>query len=205
MRPVEDVGGASDREMAALLWHEAAMLRSEAARDRQRAALLRHQAALDRAAASRDDLTGALTRRAGRLALQHEIDRCRRSKTGLVLGFVDVDGLKKVNDVRGHLAGDALVAEVAGRLRASLRSYDVVMRFGGDEFVYSFADATLSDALHRFDAMRATLAHLNGDSVSGGFAELGPNDTLTELIERADADLYRRRAASSSRASSGRR
>jgi diguanylate cyclase (GGDEF)-like protein len=183
----------SDRDMAALLWHEAATMREEAARDRRAAALLRHQAALDRAAASTDVLTGALNRRAGLVALQNEIDRCRREDTHLVLGFVDVDGLKQVNDGRGHLAGDELLAEVANGLRASVRSYDVIMRFGGDEFVYSFAGASLDDALQRFSAMRTTLAHLNGDSVSAGFAELVADDTLEGLIGRADDDLNRRR------------
>jgi predicted signal transduction protein with EAL and GGDEF domain len=54
---------------------------------------------------------------------------------GLVVAFVDVDGLKRVNDTEGHLAGDALLIAVADSLRACLRSYDLVMRFGGDEFV----------------------------------------------------------------------
>jgi diguanylate cyclase (GGDEF)-like protein len=184
---------ATDRQMAALLWHEAAMLRADAARDRQEAALLRHQAALDKAAASTDELTGALNRRGGLVALQNEVDRCRRGPCQLVLGFVDVDGLKQVNDVRGHLAGDELLKEVADGLRTALRSYDVLMRFGGDEFVYSFAGASLADALQRFAAMRTTLAHLNGDSVSAGFAELTATDRLEDLIGRADEDLYRRR------------
>lgn len=190
--PVE-AAAAADRDMAALLWHQAAVLRAAAAADLNAAALLRHQAALDRAEASRDELTGALGRRAGFAAIQSEIDRCRRGPIPLVVGFVDVDKLKQVNDVRGHLAGDVLLKEVADRLRASLRSYDIVLRFGGDEFVYTFAGGSRDDAMHRFAAMRTTLAHVNGDSVSAGFAELEPDDTVDSLIGRADADLYRRR------------
>ena len=191
---------ATERQAASMLVREAAALKAAAARDREQAALLRHQAGLDLDAAGIDDLTGALCRRRGFAALQHEIDRCRRSKTKLVISFVDVDGLKRVNDTRGHLAGDELLREVAANLRASLRSYDVVMRFGGDEFVYSLAGATIDDAVARFDKLRASLAHINGDSASAGFAELGRSDTLHTMLARADSDLYERRRLRSSTA-----
>lgn len=187
---------AIDRNIAGLLLHRASVLREEAAHDRERAALSRHQAGLDRAAAGTDELTGVLRRSGGYPALQHEIDRSRRANTSLVIGFVDVDGLKKVNDTRGHHTGDKLLREVATGLTKSLRSYDVVVRFGGDEFVYSLAGAQLNDATARFEKMRTSLAHINGDSVSAGFAELGPDDTLDTLIARADADLYDRRQRS---------
>jgi len=183
----------TERQAASMLVREAAALKAAAAKDREQAALLRHQAGLDLDAAGIDDLTGALCRRRGFAALQHEIDRCRRSKTKLVLSFVDVDGLKRVNDTRGHLAGDELLREVAANLRASLRSYDIVMRFGGDEFVYSLAGATIGDAVARFDKLRASLAHINGDSASAGFAELSQGDTLDTMLARADSDLYERR------------
>jgi diguanylate cyclase (GGDEF)-like protein len=188
-----------DRQVATILLRQAAALRVAAAKDREQAALLRHQAGLDLDAAGIDDLTGALCRRRGFPALQREVDRCRRSRTSLVIGFVDVDGLKEVNDTRGHFAGDELLRAVAANLEASLRSYDVVMRFGGDEFVYSQAGATMHDAITRYEGVRASLVHLNGDSVSAGFAELGSDDTLDTLISRADADLYRRRRVGSRR------
>jgi len=184
-----------DREVAAMLLRQAVAERAAAARERERAALLRHQAGLDLDAAGIDDLTGALCRRRGFPALQREVDRCRRSRTSLIIGFVDVDGLKEVNDTRGHLAGDELLRAVAHHLQASLRSYDVFMRFGGDEFVYSQAGASMDDAIIRFDDVRKSLVHLNGDSVSAGFAELESDDTLDTLISRADADLYERRRA----------
>jgi diguanylate cyclase (GGDEF)-like protein len=182
-----------DRQTATMLLRQAVSLRQAAAEDVERAALLRHQAGLDLDAAGIDDLTGALGRRLGFAALQHEIDRSRRSSASLVIAFVDVDGLKRVNDTRGHLAGDELLREVAAKLRAGLRSYDVLMRFGGDEFLYSLADATMSAAIARFEDARTSLVHLNGDSVSAGFAELADDDTLDALIARADTDLYERR------------
>ncbi len=83
------------------------------------------------------------------------------------------------------------------QLTESLRSYDVVVRFGGDEFVYSLAGAEASAAIDRFDAVRAAVERSHGDSVSAGFAELRPDDTLESLIARADADLYQRRGRTS--------
>jgi diguanylate cyclase (GGDEF)-like protein len=182
--------------MATTLVVLALALRRDAAEDRDAAALSRHQAALDRAASSRDQLTGALQRSSGWTSLQREIDRCRRGDGRLVVGFIDVDGLKAVNDTRGHVAGDRLLQAVVRSLRGSLRSYDVIVRFGGDEFVYSLAGADLSAAHQRFERVQAYLAEsLDGGSVSAGFAVLGPEDTLEAIVTRADADLYRRRAA----------
>lgn len=184
---------AADRVAAALLLQQAWILRVAAARDHQQAARLRQQAALDRAAASTDELTGVLRRNDGFPALQREVERCRRLRMGLVIGFVDVDALKKINDTRGHTAGDRMLQEVAAGLRASLRSYDVIVRFGGDEFVYSLAGAELGDAISRFEKMRDSLARTTGDSVSAGFAELRQGESLEVLIARADDDLYERR------------
>ena len=190
----ERVAGARDRDAAALLLHQAALLREAAAADRELAALARHEAALDRAAADSDELTGAQRRRSGLPALQREIDRCRRVGSALVLGFVDVDGLKAINDDHGHLAGDLVLRAVSAHLQASLRAYDVVVRFGGDEFVYSVAGAGRRIAEARFADVIASLADAApGHSATAGFAELRPEDTLETLIARADADMYRRR------------
>jgi diguanylate cyclase (GGDEF)-like protein len=153
------------------------------------------QAARARADARVDELTGALRRSAGFSALASEIDRARRDQTSLVVGFLDVDGLKSVNDNFGHHAGDSLLIAVLGALRASLRSYDVIVRFGGDEFVYSLAGADLEAADARFRTMRTLLEHAApGRTVSAGFAELCDGDDLDALVRRADVDLYARRS-----------
>ena len=188
---------AADRRDAAADRRDAvADRRDSVAEDRDSVAEDRETTAADRdTVAGTDELTGALRRRAGFLALQHEIDRCRREDSNLIVAFVDVDAMKKVNDTRGHQAGDELLRDVVKHLQASLRSYDVLMRFGGDEFLYSFAGAELNEAADRFDKMRASLGRARGDSVSAGFAQLGPGDTLYALIGRADADLYERRKA----------
>ena len=176
----------------------AATDRARAAADRERAAADREQAAIDRhevraalSEAHLDELTGTYRRGLGTLALQREIDRARHSGGRLVLAFVDVDGLKQVNDRDGHAAGDALLIDVAATLRSKLRSYDPVVRFGGDEFVCAFCDFDLDGVRHRFDEIRDALELTReGCSISVGLAELQSDDTLDDLTARGDAALY---------------
>ena len=66
---------------------------------------------------------------------EREMDRTLRSGEGLVVAYIDVDGLKAVNDTAGHTAGDTLLSSVADSITHDLRSYDVICRFGGDEFL----------------------------------------------------------------------
>lgn len=193
--------------MDARAW--AAADREHAARDRERAARDRLHVQQDREAllaqldiAETDVLTGARTRRAGLAQLEHEIDRARRSTGLLVVAYVDVVGLKAVNDTRGHAAGDALLQRVVHAIRACLRSYDVIIRIGGDEFLCLMSAARIQDARERFRSVQAKLA--GGDDpgqIRVGFAALAPRDSAVELIQRADADLPAGAAADRPRAS----
>jgi diguanylate cyclase (GGDEF)-like protein len=136
-------------------------------------------------------LTGTLRRDRGTADLQREIDRARRSDGLLILAFVDVDGLKTINDTRGHAAGDRALRAVAAALVDGLRSYDLVVRYGGDEFLCGLPGTDLDAAQRRFDAVARTLVEQNpGTSVSIGLAELANPDTLDALTARADASLY---------------
>jgi diguanylate cyclase (GGDEF)-like protein len=122
--------------------------------------------------------------------LRREIDRARRAPEELVVTFVDVDGLKVVNDTKGHLAGDALLVAVADSLRSRLRSYDLIMRFGGDEFVCALPNADVGGVRQRFtEVSDALAAGPTRGSITVGFAELADNDSAADLIRRADADL----------------
>ena len=184
--------------------------RAQAARDRQRAAEDRRQAAADRRRAAeereialaalershRDELTGAYRRGFGEEALQAEIDRARRDEGKVVFAFVDVDGLRMVNNRDGHPAGDALLREVVSAIRSEMRSYEPIVRFGGDEFVCAIADIDLAQAGRRFQTIKDSIAQKRaGPAISVGLAELQPDDSLGDLIGRADAALLAARRA----------
>ncbi len=110
--------------------------------------------------------------------------------------FIVVDGLKAVNDTKGHLAGDSLLIAVAESLRGCLRSYDLIMRFGGDEFVCALPNVNVKGVRQRFADVSATLATGPARaSITVGFAALRNQDSAEDLIRRADADLLAHRAS----------
>ena len=138
-----------------------------------------------------DELTGALRRGAGLAALQREIDRSRRNPgKGLAVIFIDVDGLKTTNDRDGHAAGDERLRETVAALRDRLRSYDLVVRYGGDEFLCVLTNSGEPEAERTAAALRAHVEERTGGTVSVGLAQLGSADSVDALVERADASLY---------------
>ena len=183
---------------------QTARQRAAAAADRARAAADREAAARDRdearramseaehlvKAAATDELTGAWTRRYGLAQISHEIERARRTGATLTVAFVDVDQLKEVNDTHGHDAGDRLLSLVVRTMRDRLRPYDLIVRYGGDEFLCAMPNASSDTAADRMSAVAATLSTPEtGHSISFGVAERGPDEGLGELISRADADM----------------
>lgn len=125
----------------------------------------------------------------GRLAITHEIDRVRRSGGPLVVAFADVDELKTVNDRDGHAAGDRVLRSVVRAMRARLRSFDLIIRYGGDEFVCALGGTGLAEAKRRFDLIGVAIEADAGVGISVGFAELEPGDTADGLTARADAAM----------------
>jgi diguanylate cyclase (GGDEF)-like protein len=135
----------------------------------------------------------------GRLTLSHEIDRARRSDGRFVLAFVDVDGLKDVNDRDGHAAGDRVLQTVVNAMRTRLRSFDPIIRFGGDEFVCGLIGTDRAEVKRRFDAIGAAIRAEANVGISVGLATLTPGDTADRLIERADATMLHVKAKHHSR------
>jgi diguanylate cyclase (GGDEF)-like protein len=182
--------------------------REHAAADRASAASDRHLAAEDRNSATADSgharieleqahldgLTGAQRRDRGRLNLQQQIEHSRRSGEPFALAFIDVNGLKELNDRDGHAAGDVLLQVVVAALKAGVRSYDPIVRLGGDEFLCGFTNTGLEASRQRVEQIRNALADgSTAASISVGMAILGERDTLDMLIARADADMYSRK------------
>lgn len=173
----------------------AARDRALAADDRLLAAMDRRSAALSLDSSLRDVLTGTLQRSSGQQLLSGELERARRDGRPLVVVFVDIDGLKEVNDTQGHLAGDEVIRLVAAELSRQIRSYDVLFRFGGDEFVCGLAGVTVAEAETRMLDVAAALAlSAPAPRISVGMAAADPADTYESVLGRADADLYARRA-----------
>jgi diguanylate cyclase (GGDEF)-like protein len=144
--------------------------------------------------AATDDLTGALRRSAGLAALQREIDRSRRSGgKGIAVIFLDVDGLKLVNDTQGHAAGDRMLIEVVATIRQRVRSYDLVIRYGGDEFLCALVDVAPEDAERTLADIRQQYTARTGHTVSVGMTTVGDADTADSIVARADAALYAER------------
>ena len=166
--------------------------RDKAAQDRRRAAQDREQAAYDRRHAGTDELTGARRRGVGIQELQGEMERARRQGDNLVAAYVDVDGLKSVNDTQGHVAGDRLPRNVANGLRSHMRSYDLLVRVGGDEFLCVLPGISAYDARRRFHELGPTGS--GPWSISLGISELRESDEAQQLIDRADRDLIETRS-----------
>ena len=191
---------ARERARAAEHGAFAALDRRAAAVDREHAACERVHALVDReeladelAMADVDPLTGARTRAAGLAALERELQRCRRTGVGLVVAYVDVVGLKALNDTRGHEAGDDLLRRVVRHMYGNLRTYDLVIRLGGDEFLCAATDMSAAEARRRFASIDATLAVTPDDpSIRTGFAEHAPGETAAQLVARADGQLIGR-------------
>jgi diguanylate cyclase (GGDEF)-like protein len=130
--------------------------RVHAERDRSTASADREASAEERDSASVDGLTGVYNRAAGLLELEREMARVRRTQQPFVLAFLDVDQLKAVNDSQGHAAGDQVLVEVAETVKAQARPYDLIIRYGGDEFLCAFSGLQATDVTSRLALVNAT-------------------------------------------------
>ena len=143
-----------------------------------------------------DPLTGVMNRRAFVETATLELARAERYQHSLTLAYVDIDDFKQINDQGGHAYGDQVLIEVAETLRRNLRAFDVLARYGGDEFVLLLPEADDRAANVVLDKLVATLhAAMRGKraatSLSIGAVTIdGPRTTLDRLLEQADNLVY---------------
>jgi diguanylate cyclase (GGDEF)-like protein len=146
--------------------------------------------------AATDELTGLYNRHFMREELRRMTARASRRDRPFAVIALDVDGLKAVNDSRGHQAGDDLLRGIAEALRDVLRVEDIAVRLGGDEFVALLPDADRGEAVkvaYRIRQRIVTVAEHG--SVSTGIAVWRRGDDPDETLREADLELYRSKAA----------
>jgi diguanylate cyclase (GGDEF)-like protein len=158
-----------------------------------------------------DVLTGWHNRRYLQVRLLEELARARRDRCHVVCLMLDVDHFKRINDSWGHLAGDAVLRELANRIDAEVRASDVAARYGGEEFVVLLPDTNPAAAERLAERIRRAIAAAAFDlpggnsvavTVSIGIAAVCPDAGINNLktagdalLARADVALYRAKAA----------
>jgi diguanylate cyclase (GGDEF)-like protein len=171
---------------------------------RRRALRYAGEAQTAREAALSDSLTGALHRRGFVEAAEQELERARRYDHPLAFAFVDVRGLKGVNDTRGHGAGDRLLTDVVRLLKASSRSSDVVGRIGGDELAVLLVEQSAEGVTAVAQRLKAGIPECRQELDLGADWDLTvgtsvyPDDgqTIADLLGAADRRLYLQRGIS---------
>jgi len=157
--------------------------------------------------AMHDPLTGALNRRAILESLSKELKRATRRQSALSIGLCDIDHFKQVNDTYGHQAGDVVLCGVVEAIQKRLRGYDLVGRYGGEEFLVVAPDSTGLKQEGVYERLRYQIDQLKvatrfGDvnvTVSIGVAGTDDGQTVDHLLAAADAALYRAKKAGRNR------
>jgi diguanylate cyclase len=145
-----------------------------------------------------DQLTGSLNRRGLDEVFERESARCARRGTPLCIAMLDLDDFKRLNDRYGHLAGDAALKHLVKIVKDTLRTMDVIARFGGEEFLILLPETTLESAAQTMTRLQRELTrhfflHDNEKvliTFSAGVALRAPEEALAQLVERADQAMY---------------
>jgi diguanylate cyclase (GGDEF)-like protein len=152
--------------------------------------------------ASHDPLTRLVNRRRMMQRMAEEQQRTERGAASFVLVMADIDHFKRINDEQGHECGDAVLIEIARRLRAGVRQHDLVARWGGEEFLLLLPDTGVSAAQVVTERLRQLIAEPAFSecglslpiTMTFGVAGYEPGADLGDAISRADAALYEGKA-----------
>lgn len=144
----------------------------------------------------KDALTGAGNRRQLEQSLPVEISRARRTGAPLSAFMADLDFFKRVNDAHGHPAGDRVLTRFADLMREQLRATDILVRYGGEEFVVMMPGTAITEGILTAERIRVSLAAEvipplpAAVTASFGVVQLQPEEDATSFIERMDRALY---------------
>jgi len=150
-----------------------------------------------------DALTGVSSRTSLLRELQDSIERASKTGQPLVVIMADLDHFKLINDRHGHLVGDRVLKEVAARIKAALREFDLVGRYGGEEFVILLEDTSTHTALQIAERIRLRIGsepiHISAQdmqlTISQGVALCGQGDDCQSMLSRADQAMYKAKQA----------
>jgi diguanylate cyclase (GGDEF)-like protein len=151
-----------------------------------------------------DSLTGLFNRRGAERSIANEVSRARRLSTSLSCILIDVDHFKGVNDTLGHQAGDQVLRDISRLLKKTVRAYDTVGRWGGDEFLVLLPGVELESAQRLADRVRAAVEARTIDAagpvtISAGVATLGSDYNFESTFHSADQRLYKAKQAGRNR------
>lgn len=157
--------------------------------------------------ATLDELTGVLNRRAGLEFLEEKMEDSRDSNEMMSVCYVDVDGLKDINDTYGHMEGDNTLKYISYLMKDKVRKKDIIMRLGGDEFLLVFPNCHMNECQTVWNRIAEELENNNNlgirpytISLSYGFAYYKPDAEINmdELIAIADKNMYKNKAEKTS-------
>ena len=154
-----------------------------------------------------DQLTGSLNRRGLDDVFERETARADRRGTPLCIAVLDLDDFKKLNDTLGHIAGDNALKHLVKVVKETLRSMDVIARFGGEEFLILLPETTIEAAEATMTRLQRELTrhffmHENEKvliTFSAGVALRRPNENQTDLVKRADGAMYKAKKSGKNR------
>ena len=141
--------------------------------------------------ANKDYLTGVNTRAYGYKLISNLI----KNKVNFSLSLLDIDNFKRLNDTFGHMFGDEVLKAIADKIKEKIDNDDIVIRFGGEEFIVIFVNCTSIEAKERLDKIREDINEIIFDngvrvSISAGIKEWD-NTKIEDVIEQADKLLYK--------------
>lgn len=150
-----------------------------------------------------DTLTGAQNRRGMDMTLTREVALAKRNKASLSMAMLDIDHFKRINDKHGHDAGDAMLVHLSTVIKSVMRETDVLVRYGGEEFLIVLPDSDIRGANYVIDRLRQVIQKspmiYGGKKIeatfSGGIAQLQSDENGHSLLIRADKALYEAKRA----------